>query len=195
MQEERILLVKSLLTNLKTTYENLNTLAADMENFSEAFYQSFFKENKDSILQEINKYKTNIERIKSLNSVKTSKINDWYSFAKNKMEIKKILFPVKFHIKQIKLKKEIKNINQQIYNLTIENRLIKDNLTNWEHELEAKAIGEIKKNNKYQKYGQLLEQKKEYISALHYLLPTISTLNSVKLDLNNTDQFIKKYLG
>lgn len=76
--------------------------------------------------------------------------------------------------------------------LTIENRFIMEKLTNWEHQLEIKAMQLIKGESSFTHYEELAKKKEAIINELKYLLPTLSELCPIELDINNIDCLIER---
>jgi hypothetical protein len=191
---QRIDFTLNLLNELKSINEQLTHVFAQIEKSSDAFHESILNKYRDDIENDFKKYKTNIETIKQLNLEITSKINTWYEFTKDDHEIKKLSFPIKFYFHQRKLKKDIKRINKQIYDITIENRFVKEQLINWERDIEIKALQELKLGTDFQTYEQLIQKKNNAISDLKHIIPTLPVTCPIKVDSDRVDAFIQKHL-
>ncbi|MCX7923397.1 MAG: hypothetical protein N3B21_15510 [Clostridia bacterium] len=187
---QRTNFIIELLSDLKDVQSQLINTSSDIEKRSGAFYEKTFYETKNSIQAEIDRYKSNIEKIKQLNYDITAKINNWYEFSSSTEESQRITYPIRFHFKKSELKKSIKSMNEAISNLVIENRFIKEKIINWEHQLEIEAIMQIKQGNSFHQYEGLLNKKSMLISELKYLIPTVPDLCPIELDLSNLDQTI-----
>lgn len=185
--QRRLSLIIDLLHELKQTHTKLQDYSSGIEDNSGTFFQKLYNQNEIEIQNEVNRYKTNIEKIKQLNCEITLMINKWYEFSKNPVEINSLLFPLKFYIKKKKLNDYIKKTNNEILNITVENRFIKEQLTNWEHELELKAVQEIKQGNTYEIYNQLVKKKVELISHLKYLMPTVPGICPAAFSITDID--------
>lgn len=188
----RMDLAVELISQLEDIYGGLVKASSDMEKHSGSFYKQLFDENKKDIRDQTDKFKENLEKIKQFNYEITEKINSWYDFVKSPEEIKRITFPLKLFFKKKNMRNSIEKINKAIANLTIENRFIKEQLVQWEHELELKAVQLIKQGDGYEKYQQQLIKKDEIQSELKYLLPTIPGICPVDLDLRDIGQLRKK---
>lgn len=190
--KDRIELTVQLLFELKKVLSELNASLSNFKKCSDAFYQKLYLECRDEIQSDIDKYKANVNQIRQLNLDITFRINEWYDFIKNPAELRRICFPLKFKINQHKLKKFIDKTNESISELAIENRFITEHLTNWEHQLELKAIQLIQQDTDYKQYELLVNRKNLLVSDLKYLLPTIPQTCPVELDTGNIDLIIEK---
>lgn len=190
--KKRTSFIITLLQELKQVYSQLINISSDIEKSSGSFYMKTFEESKDYIQIEMDKYKLNIERIKQLNCDITLKTNTWYNLVKNSEEIKKVVFPFIFYFSKKKLKRDTKSINEEILGLTVQNRLIIEQLTIWEHELELKVIQQIKQAPEYKNYEELAGKKEELISQLKYLLPTLPDICPVVFNLADIDSIVEK---
>ncbi|MCX7710767.1 MAG: hypothetical protein N2484_13085 [Clostridia bacterium] len=190
--QRRILFATELLYELKKVSMGIKDCLSHVENHSNGFYRDLFKECKKEIQGETDLYKENIEKIKQLNLEITSKINEWYIFVKNPAELKKVVFPIMFYLKRRKLNQFIQKANDTISQLTIENRFITERLTNWEHELELKAIQLLKEEVNYQQYEELLKSKDAIIAELKVLLPTLPQVCPIEIEIDRIDLLIEK---
>ncbi|WHH61077.1 hypothetical protein [Petroclostridium sp. X23] len=191
---QRIDLTLNLLNDLKSINEQLTYVFTQIEKSSDTFHESILNKYRNDIENDLKKYKTNIKTIKQLNLEITSKINTWYEFTKDDHEMKKLSFPIKFYFHQRKLKKDIKRINKQIYDITIENRFVKEQLINWERDIEIKALHELKLGTDYRTYEQLVQKKNNVISDLKYIIPTLPVTCPIKIDPDRVDTFIQQHL-
>lgn len=184
----------NLLYDLKEIYSRLDEASRDIEKCSGSFYEKMFLAGKTEIRDELDKYNANIEKIKKLNQEITEAINAWYEFTKSGHELKKLFFPLRFFIRKMQLKKNIKKLNEGISGATIANRFVREYLINWEHELELEAVQEIKQGSEYTAYEDLVNKKDMLITELKYLLPTIPGICPAELDLRNIDSLIERLL-
>lgn len=189
--QRRIDFLIHLLTELKIFYEQSISKFADIERSSGELYESFFNEFKGSIQHEVDQYEANIQKAAQLNYEIIEQINLWYDFSKDPEEMKQLFFPVKFYLNQRKLKKRIKQINKEISRITLENRFIKEKLTDWEGELENKVLQQIKQGDNYQKHMLFLEKKANLISDFEYLLSTLPVEYPINLNINEIDSFVE----
>jgi hypothetical protein len=178
----RILLTMEILTSLGEVFDKIRQSSTQMEEMSESFYREVYGQNRHEVQADIEKYKQNVQRIKQLNMEMTAKINAWYHFAKNPENNRKLSFPLQFHLKRKELQKTIKKCNEDVYNLTLENRFCKDQLASWEHELGSRAIQKFKQGKEYSQYGKLLAEKEVLLVELKYLLPTLPGICPIELD-------------
>ncbi|KJS82505.1 MAG: hypothetical protein JM58_14875 [Peptococcaceae bacterium BICA1-8] len=184
MTGKRIDFFKALLIDLEDTYNELNKVSEDISGISSKHLEQYNFINKENRNSEVNKLRTNIEKIKEYNNHITDEINRWYIFTNDPQEIIKLTFPLKFYFRRLKLRKEIAVTNKQISKIFIENRLIKETLKKMERMIEANTLEQIKNSGMYKEYEALLQKKEERLSDLRYLLPTIPSLPK-ELDLNN----------
>jgi hypothetical protein len=180
-----------LLEGLKTVYCKIKEISSEIQNSSGKFHEDSLRHNMSSIQEHIENYKSNIEKIKKLKWSITEEINAWYNFTKDAGEVKKLAFPIRFFIKKRRLKNFIKQINEQISGIAIDNRFIKENLTVWEHKLELESIEKIKSGNDYNNFEALLRKKSEIIEDLKYILPTIPGICPIELDPDKIDNLIE----
>lgn len=188
----RTTFVISLLNNLKNIHEELKALSSDIENCSVSSYDSLFKESKIEVENDINNYKSNIQKMKQFNINVTTILNEWYSFIKDTNEIKKVLFPIKIFFKKRAFKKTIDKMNLQILDISVENRFIREKIINWEQDISVKALQEIKKGDEFHEYEELCKKKDQLISELTYLLSTIPDFEPIEFDLENIDKILEE---
>ena len=184
MIERRIGFLKAVLIDLENVYKELNMVSQNISEISATYLEQYNLNNRENRDGEINKLKTNIEKIKEHSNHVTEEINRWYQFTNDPQEIIKVTFPLKFYFKRIKLRKEIAAANKLISRISIENRLIKENLKKMERMIESDTLQQIKNSGMYKEYEALLQKKEARLSDLCYLLPTIPSFPN-KLDLNN----------
>ncbi|MEL7563581.1 MAG: hypothetical protein AAGU27_01670 [Dehalobacterium sp.] len=182
-----------LLTELKIFYEQSINKYVDIERSSGELYEKFFNEDKVSIQHEVDKYEANVQKAAQLNYEIMEQINRWYDFSKDPDEVKSLLFPIRFYINQRKLKKRIRQIYQEINHITLENRLTKEKLANWERELENKVLHQIKIGDNFERYMHLLDKKANLISDFEYLLSTLPVKHPINLNINDIDGFIENF--
>ncbi|MFZ5945449.1 MAG: hypothetical protein ACOYVD_15205 [Bacillota bacterium] len=192
MEELRKEFVKQLLLELKIVYERLDRITREIEGISAVFLEEFYTNNREIIQKDIERLKLNIEKIKNNNYEVIEAINQWYGFVNNVQEMGKTFFPLKFLWKRYSLKKSIKKTNQKISKLSVDNRLIRENLKNKEKELELKAVQEMKKSGLYKEYEDLLGKKGQYIFDLIQVLSTLPFYSDRELDLENIDGCIEE---
>ncbi|MCX8131626.1 MAG: hypothetical protein N3I35_16225 [Clostridia bacterium] len=190
--KDRIEFVIRLLYELKSTVSSFEQLNSTIGKHSGDFYSNLLNKSRCEVQQEIEKYKTNVKKITSLNHEITTRINEWYNFSKNPVYLKQISYPLKFFIEKRKLKIFIKHINLEVSELAIENRFIRERLTNWEHGLESKAVQLINEEEEHKHYIQLLRKKDELVTELGYLLPTVLDKQNMELDIHNLDYLIEE---
>jgi len=184
MSDIRTEFSKTLLLNLKDTYEEINKVTEEISKISSNFLKQYYIDNNEAITKEINKLKENIDKIKQYNYQVTEDINKWYQFTNSSTEIRKLSFPIKFYWKRLKLSKKINRINKYIYRISIENRLIKEGLKKIERSIESSTLQHIKNSGIYKEYEELLRIKETSLSDLKYLLPTLPS-SPKKIDLND----------
>jgi vacuolar-type H+-ATPase subunit E/Vma4 len=193
--EKRIDFALDLLRELKDLSEELTQGFDRIEKNSLNLYNAVFEQEKRCIQDEIENYQRNAQKINRLNQEIITTINSWYDFSKDPREIKKLFFPVRFWSIRRKLKKRIKSINEEIGRMEMENRFIKEKIAAWEHELEQKALFQIKQGEHYQEYLRMMERKAHLISDLKYLLATLPLTYPVTVDIKNMDSFIKHLIS
>lgn len=181
----RVQLAMDMLSVLGDVFEKLRQSATTMEETSASFHREIYEQNRHEVEATIDKYKQNIVKMRQLNMDATEKINNWFMFAKNPQNTGKLGFPLRFHLKRREMQKTIKKCNDQVYDLTLENRFCRDQLVNWEHDLGLRAAREMKKGKAYSEYEKLLLQKEELTAELKYLLPSLPGLCPVDLDWNS----------
>lgn len=186
--------VLSLLNELNDVHKHLKCLSSGIEGNSDAFYEKIFNSSKFEVESDIETFKANLERMKEINMNITTKLNEWYDFIKNSAEIKKVTFPFKMHFKKKNLKNTITKLNEEISNLSIENRFVREKIINWEQELSVRALQQIREGEEFYTYEELVRKKDGIILELKYLLPTIPGLIPIEFDLNNIDKIIDKLL-
>lgn len=174
--QKRIKLLLELLSELKTTYLVLEEATTGIENASGSFYDETMHENRNEIHDEVEKHRKNMEKINAINNESTAGINSWYEFAKNRKEMEKLAFPIKFYLKKRSLYKSMKKANEELLSISIENRFIKEKLTILQRQLETAAIRQIKQGKGYYDYEKALLKKDSLVSELKYLIPTIPGL-------------------
>ena len=192
INERRMDIAITLLSQLKSVHRELSDISSDIEKYYGSFYEQYFQCHKKEIQIEIDKYNENIIKIKESNYTITEKINAWYDFIKDPVQMKKLSFPITFFRNAQKLKRDIKAINNEIYRLTIENRLIVEKLTNWEQQLEVEVIKEIKQGEDFVRYDELKKMKNLIIKELQYILPTVCARFPLELDVANVDKLMQK---
>lgn len=190
--QERFSLAKSLLLHLQSLQNQLASMSSRISKGSDSFYQAALQEDRHIVEDELEKYRHNLDEIRKLNLETTEAINKWYSFIKDNNELKHILFPMRFKLNKRKLKALIRRNNEAVSAITIENRFIKENLANMEHELELKAIQRLKEANEYLEFEQLLKTKDQLVSDLSYLLPTLPDICPVEVDMEGIDSLAAK---
>ncbi|TYQ12924.1 UNVERIFIED_CONTAM: hypothetical protein Cloal_3965 [Acetivibrio alkalicellulosi] len=182
-----------LLNNLKEIYAKLREISSNIENDSDKFYENFFNSSKYQVQEDIDNYLSNVEKIKDYNLLITEKINEWYDFIKDSNEIKKVFFPIKLHFKKKYIKNYISKAKQSISELSIENRFIREKIINWEQELSVKSLQQIREDNKYKTYEQLIMQKDHIVSELKYIIATLPDINVVKINADSIDTLIENF--
>jgi hypothetical protein len=192
--QKRTIFIIALLNNLKDVYAELKELSSKIESSSDNFFEKLFKSSTVEIQGDIDSYKHNIEKMKSLNVEITSKVNEWYDFIKDISQVKKVTFPIKLHFKKKSFKKLISNMNQDLLDISVENRFIREKIINWEQELSVRALQEIKKSGEFSKYEALNREKDRLISELKYLLVTIPDIEPVEFELDSIDKMIAKLM-
>jgi hypothetical protein len=190
--QKRATFVLSLLNDLNEIYKELKSLSTGIENNSDEFYERIYNSSKYEVEGDINSFRTNLEKMKEINMNITAKLNEWYDFIKDSKEIKKVTFPIKLHFMKKNLKNTITKMNEEISNLSIENRFIREKIINWEQELSVRALHEIRNGEDFHNYEELVRKKDTIISELKYLLSTLPGLTPVEFDLENIDKMIDK---
>ena len=190
--QRRLYLLIEMLSELKTIFNQLETVSKDIEKYSEESVQRLFRDNKPDIQGELDRYKLNMDKVQQLNCEITSKINSWYKFVKDECSVRKVTFPISFIAKKTGLNKSIKSINEAISSLAIENRFLRENITIWEHNLELKAVRQIRQGHDYEVYDELVNTKDRLIAELRYLIPTIPGLCPIEINILNIDSEIKR---
>lgn len=175
-------LAEGLLEDIKNICVSLQNMTSRIESETQCLYETLYNNTKGDIQEDIDKYKSNLQTVKMFSSEITTRMNKWYEFTASSNELGKLLFPARYHLKRRKLQSFIKNINNQIYDISVENRIIKERLTNWEHELEITTIQQIRLGNDYRDFTVLSAKKDELLSSLKYLLPTIQDACPVIID-------------
>ncbi len=191
---KRSAFVLSLLNELSSVYRELKTLSSGIESNSDDFYEKIFNSSRIEIQDDIDNYKSNLQKMKDINMGITEKLNEWYDFIKDSNKIKKVSFPIKLYFMKKNLKSSIKKMNEEISSLSIENRFIREKVINWEQELSVRALHEIRECEEFHNYEELVRKKDSIISELKYLLATIPELAPVEFDLDNIDKIIEKLL-
>jgi len=186
--KKRAEFVDTLLLELTSVYMEIKKITGEMDEIASNYQTNYYSKNNEVIHEQIDMLKTNIEQIKQYNYQATEEINQWYLFINNHTNIIKLSFPWKFHLKRLKLQKNINKINKQINRIAVENRLIKEKLTKSERLIEGNILQQIKQTGIYKEYEELIKQKEELLSDLKYLLPTIP-LQPQKIDLNNINLY------
>lgn len=184
----------SLLKELDNVYKELKALSSGIESNSDDFYEKLFSSARLEIQDDIDSYKSNLQKMKDINMAITEKLNEWYDFIKDSGEMKRVFFPIKLHYMKKNLKSSIKKMNDEILNLSIENRFIREKIIIWEQELSVRALHEIREGKEFHNYEELVRKKDCLISELKYLLATIPELAPVEFDLDNIDKIIEKLL-
>ncbi|NLL06380.1 MAG: hypothetical protein GX270_11480 [Clostridiaceae bacterium] len=190
--QRRVEFVLLLLNELSDIHKQLKSLSSGIEGNSDAFYEEIFNSSKFEIENDIESYKSNLEKMKEINMNLTAKLNEWYDFIKDSSEIKKVTFPFKMHFMKKKLKNTITKLNEEISSLSIENRFIREKIINWEQELSVRALHQIREGEDFHNYEELIRKKDNIILELKYLLPTIPGIIPIEFDLNNIDKIIDK---
>lgn len=185
-------LASALLYELKTINSDLGDTVSEMEKTSSAFYEDAFNEKHDELEAVMENYHKNVVKIKEINNDMTASINLWYDFIKDENEIAKINFPLLFFIRKNMLYKKIKKLNEEISNLAISNRFVKEQLTVLEHQLEIKAVSLARSDGNYLEYEKLLLKQKAISEELNYLLPTIPDTCPAELNDIGIEKLIKQ---
>ena len=192
--DRRLNLLKELLLETMESDRLLEYSIIEIEKLSEEYYQYAFTECQEEIQEEINKYIKNNIRINDINNEITTKVNLWYDFMKDPGEMSKLTFPVLYFFRKRKLDKLLKNLNDEISSITIENRFVKEKLTLLEHQLEIKAIQKIKEDKNYLDYERLLQKKELLAAELGYLLATIPGMFPASIDSSGINELYEKLL-
>ncbi len=190
--QQRIDYAIQLLESLKNVYDRLRQASSDIEKCSSGFFEGFLNENRGEIQEDIILYRNNIETVKNLNRDVVSRINAWYDFAKNPDEIRKITYPITFHLKKRELRNALRKTNQRISDITIENRFITERLSAWEHDLELKATHKIMQGEEYSSYTMLTSKKDELITHLKYLLATLPGAFPLNINFGDIDRLTEE---
>ena len=190
--DKRKILLKELLSELKETEITLLGFTDIIEKLSDVYYQQAFSEGREEIQQEIEKYRSNNNRISAINKEITARINLWYEFVKNANERVKVSFPILFALKKKNLQKYLNKTNSEISSITIENRFAKEKLTLLEHQLEIKAMQKIKADNAYLDFDRLLQKKDLLIPELDYLIPTVPGLCPASIGSSGVEELLVK---
>lgn len=183
-------LASALLNELKSINSNLENIASEMERNSGAFYEDAFKEKRSELEAVMESYHQNVVRVREINNEITASINSWYGFIKDENENGKINFPLLFFFKKRTLYKKIKNLNDEISSITINNRFIKEQLTALEHQLEIKAVSLARSDGNYKEYENLLLKHKTISEELKYLLPTLPDMCPVELSSTGIEKLV-----
>jgi hypothetical protein len=184
--------VLELLSRLKDVYEQLTQSSSGLEQASGSVHEKLVRENMTSVQKDIDSYNSNIEKIRQLRFQITESINAWYMFSNDACQMKRLSFPVLFLYKKGKLKNSIKKANEMISAQIIENRFIKEKLSDWEHQIGLKAVQEIKGSSDYNRYELLQNEKDMLISDLKYLLPGIPGICPIQFDLAGINEVINE---
>lgn len=188
----RIVLLRELLMELAETEKQLEQHKTGIENMSSRYFQEILKEKDGEIQHETEKYRSNTDRLAAIKLEITSGVNLWYEFRKSRNEMTKLLFPLIFSLKRRGLQKKIKKLNDEVSSIIIDNRMIKEKLTLFEHQLEIAALEKARASMEYQLYDQMLSKKDSIISELEYLLPTIPGLCPANIGASEIDELLRK---
>lgn len=189
---KRLDLLKALLLNLEDTSLRLMELSSQLNDFATSYYEKKVSDGKSDIRELVSGFRANEQKIQELNSAATAGINSWYDFVKEQDEMKSFLFPVKFYLNARKLRKQIKNNNDRISSVQIENRFLKEQLTAWEQDLYENCHKEIKKTDFYLRFRKLVQQKEELITQIKYLIRTVPGLCPANIDISNIKDVMLK---
>lgn len=192
--QKRIDLALQLITDLRKTCFEIKQVLSQVELNSAASYEKIYEDCKIEIKEDIDDYNGNMRKLKQMNLDLTTSINRWYEFVKDKVQMRKFTFPLRFYLKRKKLCKEIKKANEDINNLIVQNRFITEKINNWEHQLKFQAIQKLKQEVDYKRYEELLSRKEGIISELLYLLPTIPDVCPIDVDLECLDLLEERLL-
>ena len=171
-------LATALLADLEDTSRLLREAASAIENESGTYYDAAFRERQEELQLEMKGHRKNSERVREINAGITASINSWYGFIKNENEMGKLLFPLIYHLRKRSLYKSIGKLNEEISDIVIKNRFIKEKLTILEHQLEIKAMSLARSGVNYQYYEKLQQKQSSLSAELRYLLPSIKVINN-----------------
>jgi hypothetical protein len=191
----RAILAIDFLNELKDINSQLEITSSSLKAASGNSYKSLFTENKSSFQNEFDRYNANINRVKCLNSEITERINNWYEFVKSVNNLKKLCFPISFFIHKKSLSKRIRQINETIQSLTIENRFIRESLSVMLQDVELKAVLGIRQGENYCNYEKLLAKKDYIILELSYLLATLPEVLPADIQSDRVDSLIERIRG
>jgi hypothetical protein len=191
--KNRIILLKELLSEYQSLYLQISETTSDIKKASCSIYEETMQEYNSEILTEIEKYRKNIERMKAVYFESTAKINAWYEFTKNIKELERLSYPIKYHLKKKSLYKSMKKMNEELSNIVIENRFIKEQLTILEHKLEIKAMEKIKSDDCYINYENMIQKMDSLMAELKYIIPSIPGLCPVDISISEINTLPAKF--
>mgnify|MGYP006288142561 CR=1 FL=1 len=181
-----------ILHKLKQVCSELDRFNSEMDDYSKNSYEKIFAQKKYDIQKKIDCFWNNVKRVEELNNKITSLINEWFEFSKNKKNMASPFYPIRFRINKNNIKRNIKKTNEEILDISVENRFIKENLNDWEHDLKKDSVGDIKSGKFFKKYESLISEKNNLLNELMSFLPTIEGLSPIEIDLSNIDEAINK---
>lgn len=185
-------LVCCLLEQLKDTCLQIKELAAEMGGSADLFFERVFSESKDEILSLVEEYNGNIRQAEEITRQLTGRMNEWVSFATDEKNLAIILFPLRYALEKKEVKRFIGRSKEQISEMVIRNRFVREKLDAMEEKLRCRAVMKIESEEKFQCFNKLIGLKKEILEHLSYLMPTIPGLCPVEFSIEDIDHLILK---
>lgn len=190
--QRRLELAEKLLNELKNVYLQSENLSQDIGKNSNFYYEEVFARTKEELSSFMETYRKNVSRAREINNEITSRINAWYAFIKNEKETASVLFPIRYSSEKKRLNQKMKELNDELSALAINNRFVKEKLAQLEHELEIKAVSLAHAGGNYQAYETLLLKQGALTAELRYLLPTIPGLCPADISCHGIDGLMEK---
>lgn len=185
-------LVCWLLKQLKDTCLQLHQVVNDMESSTDAFLEKAVSETRDEITELVTEYNGNIRQVELITQQMTERMNEWYAFAKDEKNLSRILFPLMFALEKRRVIGFLRDSRDQISDLAIRNRFVRDKLNAMEEKLRCKAVLGIENDERYEAFTELTCRKKELLEHLSYLMPTIPGLCPLEFGLEDIDSMVAK---
>ncbi len=190
-EERRKALALELLVRLKEIRDQIQSIMASLGDSADQFLSTCYEDHVDKIKEKVSLYNRNIERIEALNLSHTALITDWFLFIKNEKVLSSPLFPFHLFFKKRKIKAEIRGIKEEISNLVIKNRLIREDIQRLESGLEVEADLKLKKDGRYEDYLAHLTLKSQLIREIEYLFPTLSGVDMAQIHMDGLEEAIE----
>ena len=183
--KQRLTLAKDILQALSEMNDKLACLQNQLVEVSKDIFIKVYNDRLVELSQNKTILETNNHDIHLLNTEAIKSINHWREWCNTPSNCNKVLFPFKYFFKINRFKKVVSNINQEVIQKSIENRLIHEKISSWEIEIKRLAENTLKESNPYKNFYELINQKKLLLEDLTYLLSTIPTLHPIEIDFTN----------